>query len=140
LRPGTQDAALAAGFRVALGWASLWMQRQPHVVALRDRLEAELSRFAEVNGQGPRVAHVSNLSFAGWRGAELAAALDLEGIRVSSGSACSAGTSEPSAVITAMLGPGRAAQSIRFSIGELTRDEEVTQAISTVSRVVTARS
>lgn len=140
LRPGTQDATLAAGFRLALAWASRWAERQPRLAALRDRLEATLSRFAQVNGAGARVAHVTNLSFPGWRGAELAAALDLAGLRVSSGSACSAGTSEPSAVIAAMLGTERAAQSIRFSLGELTRDEDVEQVISTVSRVVTTRS
>lgn len=140
LRPGTQDAALAAGFAVALGWAQRWPERQPRLAALRDRLEGALRVFGEVNGNGPRVAHLSNLSFTGWRGAELAAALDLEGLRVSSGSACSAGTSEPSAVITAMLGPERAAQSLRFSLGELTREDEVVRAISMVSRVVTARS
>jgi cysteine desulfurase len=141
LRPGTQDAALAAGFRVALSWAERWAARQPALTQLRDRLEAELARLGgEVNGQGPRVAHVSNLSFSGWRGAELAAALDLEGLRVSSGSACSAGTSEPSAVVAAMLGPERAAGSVRFSLGELTREEQVARAIAVVSRVVTARS
>jgi cysteine desulfurase len=140
LRPGTQDAALAAGFRVALGWAQGWAARQARLSTLRDQLEAALLRFGERNGQGPRVAHVSNVSFAGWRGAELAAALDLEGVRVSSGSACSAGTSEPSVVIAAMLGPERATQSVRFSLGELTREDEIAQVISVLSRVVTARS
>jgi cysteine desulfurase len=140
LRPGTQDAALAAGFKVALGWAQRWAQRQAPLAGLRDELESGLSRLGEINGQGPRVAHVSNLSFSGWRGAELAAALDLEGLRVSSGSACSAGTSEPSAVIAAMLGTERAAASVRFSLGELTRADQVVRAISLVSRVVTVRS
>jgi cysteine desulfurase len=64
------------------------------------------------------------------RGDELAAALDLEGISVSSGSACSAGTAEPSPVIQAMLGPDRARSAIRVSLGEDTSDEDVERLLS----------
>jgi cysteine desulfurase len=68
---------------------------------------------------------VSNLSWPGWRGDELCAALDLEGVAISSGSACSAGTSEPSPVIEAMVGRARAASAVRVSLGEETTRGEI---------------
>ena len=81
-------------------------------------LEQRLLRYGEVNGaRDSRVAHVSNLSLNGWRSDELVAALDLRGVCVSAGSACSAGTIEPSPVITNMLGLERAARAVRISLG-----------------------
>ncbi|HYO95058.1 MAG TPA: aminotransferase class V-fold PLP-dependent enzyme [Polyangiaceae bacterium] len=116
LRPGTVDAVAAVGFRVALELtarnASLWAG----VAALRDELEHALVDVAAVNGAGDRLPHVSNLSFDGCQGDELVAALDLVGIQVSSGSACSAGSSEPSAVVAGMLGRDRALRAVRFSL------------------------
>lgn len=130
LRPGTQSPALAAGFRVAVQRAD--PQRYAALGELRDALESQLMKLARtlhieahVNGSGPRVPHVSNQSWMRWRGAELCAALDLEGIAISSGAACSAGTAEPSAVIRAMLGEARAASAIRISLGEPTTQIEI---------------
>ena len=57
------------------------------------------------------------------------AALDLHGVRVSSGSACSAGTEQPSAVIEAMLGTERARSAVRFSMGETTTASQVERVI-----------
>ena len=79
---------------------------------------------------------MSNTSWRGWRGAELCAALDLEGVASSSGSACSAGTAEPSAVIAAMLGPERAASALRLSLGEETRREDVEGALAAFEAVL----
>lgn len=142
LRPGTQDAALAAGFRVAAEHAIEGPRRYERLGALRDRLEAELIALGvrvgvtvERNGTAQRASHVTNLSFGGWRGPELCAALDLEGIAFSSGSACSAGTAEPSAVIRAMLGEGRARSAVRFSLGELTTEADVGCALAAFARV-----
>jgi cysteine desulfurase len=90
-------------------------------------------RNGTVNG---RLAHVSNLSFPGWRADELVAALDLAGICVSAGSACSAGTIEPSPVITHMLGEQRAASAVRFSLGGLTSQAEVNAVVSALLRLV----
>ncbi len=97
--------------------------RYARLADLRDRLEAGLAALAPVerNGAARRAPHVTNLSFTGWKGDELCAALDLEGVFASSGAACSAGTAEPSAVIRAMLGEARAASAVRFSLGEATR-------------------
>lgn len=135
LRPGTQSAMLAAGFAAAL--ARLDPNRYAALAPLRDRLEAALADFSSVNGAGePRLPHVSNLSVAGWTGGQLVAALDLEGVCISSGSACSVGTSQPSAVIEAMVGPARALSAVRVSLGESTLEEEVEQAISAFRRVL----
>ena len=70
-------------------------------------------------GHSPRVATVSNVYWPGRRSDALVAALDIEGVAVSAGAACSSGKSEPSAVILAMYGaePLRAESSIRFSFG-----------------------
>ena len=82
---------------------------------------------------------MSNLAFAGWSGPELVAALDLEGVFVSSGSACSAGTLEPSTVLAALYGMERAASSVRLSLGEETTDVDVARALEAFE-VVLARS
>jgi len=83
--------------------------------------------------------HVVNASFEGWLGDELVAALDLEGVRSSSGSACSAGTSERSPVVEAMAGRARAEGAVRFSLGETTSEEDVDMAISVLNRALSRR-
>jgi cysteine desulfurase len=138
-RPGTVDPVNAAGFAVAARRALEGPSRLGEALRLRDWLEAALHEVAVVNGEGPRLPHVSNLSFLGHRGDEAVAALDLAGISVSSGSACSAGTPEPSSVIRAMLGNGRAENAVRFSLGETTTENEVGRAIDVVLRLVTRR-
>ena len=137
LRPGTLDPLAAAGFAVATRRARESAARYAELAALRDRLEVRLvARGAVRVGRGPRAPHVANLAFEGWAGAELVAALDLEGLQVSSGSACSAGTIEPSPVVTAMLGPRHAASCIRFSLGETTTEAEIDATIAIALRVL----
>jgi cysteine desulfurase len=147
LRPGTVDLVAAAGLGAAARRAPGGAERYARLAPLRDRLEQGLCAMAErlgavasVNGIGPRMGHVSNLCWQGWGGAELAAALDLEGLCVSAGSACAAGTSEPSEVITAMHDRERARSSVRVSMGEDVTDEDVTNAISLFERVVARRN
>jgi cysteine desulfurase len=144
LRPGTQDPVACAGFAVAARRAMTSVIAYRALEALRDRLEAELvamtARLGMVpprrNGEAPRAPHVSNLSWSGWRGEELCAALDLEGVAVSSGSACSAGTADPSPVLQAMLGDERARSAVRISLGEETTLEQVRTAIACFERVL----
>jgi cysteine desulfurase len=147
IRPGTQSAALAAGFASAAERAAGMPPRYQALFDKREQFERRARALAkvhhlsvELNGTAARLSHVSNMSWEGWRGAELCAALDLEGIAVSSGAACSAGTAEPSAVITAMLGPLRASSAVRVSLGDETTDEELNRALAALERVLARRT
>jgi cysteine desulfurase len=137
LRPGTVDPIAAAGFLAALEHAAQGPARYAELALLRDEFERAFLTFAALNG-GPaeRLPHVSNLSFPGLSGDELVAALDLLGVCVSSGSACSAGTTEPSTVISAMLGRERARGAVRISLGETTTMAEIRAAKQAFQRVL----
>jgi cysteine desulfurase len=146
VRPGTVDAALAAGFGAAARIAASSVSRWAALAPLRDRIERELLAIETVRGRARvtgapalRAPHVSNLIWPGWIGAELVAALDLEGISVSSGAACSAGTVEPSPVLLAMVGEADASRGVRISIGDATTEEEAARAIEAF-RAVLARA
>jgi cysteine desulfurase len=140
VRPGTTDPVAAAGLAAAARHAVSAPARWQAVAPLRDRLEAGLLRLApgaRVNGAGaPRMPHVTNVAFPGWNGPELVAALDLEGVAVSAGSACSAGTAEPSAVLVAMGDALAATSSVRFSLGEETTVDEIDGCLAAATRVL----
>jgi cysteine desulfurase len=139
VRPGTVDAAAAAGFGLAARHAVHGPARYARLAELRDHFERALGERVRPNGAlAPRAPHVSNVSFPDVAGDELVAALDLEGVRVSSGSACSAGTNEPSPVILAMAGEARARSAVRVSLGEETTMEEIIRLLRAVD-VVLAR-
>ena len=143
VRPGTLDPVTAAGFAVAARHARTSPERYRAVGALRDELERALLATlpgAKVNGGAPRAPHALSLAFPGWSGPELVAALDLEGVSVSAGSACSAGTAEPSPVLAAMFGDdARTTSSVRFSLGETTTRDEIERAVRAFARVVARR-
>jgi cysteine desulfurase len=139
IRPGTVSGPLACGFGAAL--ARLDEERHRRLAALRDELERRLAPFAQRNGVAePRLAHVSNLSFDGWTGERLVAALDLAGVQVSSGSACSVGTAQPSEAVACMLGEERARSSVRISLGELSDRDQLDLGIPLFLRVLERRS
>ncbi len=107
------------------------------MAALRNRLENAILQNVEsvgVNGEGaPRVPNTSNIYFDYIEGEALIIALDLKGLAVSTGAACSSGAIEPSHVLTAMgLRPDRARASIRFSLGKQNTTEDVEFAIELV--------
>jgi len=122
-RAGTENVPAIAGFGVAAALAGGRLgQEAPPARALRDRLEGgilERVPGALVNGaREPRVPNTTNISFEGVEAESLLIALDLDGIAVSTGSACSSGTLEPSHVLRAMgLSAHRTQNSIRFSLG-----------------------
>ena len=108
---------------------------------LRDRLEPGILASvpgAERNGAAePRVANTTNISFERIESESLLIGLDLEGIAVSSGSACSSGTLEPSHVLKAMgLPHARTLSSIRFSLGESNTEEDVDRVIRVLPPLV----
>lgn len=127
-RGGTENVA---GI-VALGVAAELAAREldAHAAAalrLRERIEAGARVLGgTVNGAAERLPNTSHLSFAGVDGHHLVVALDLEGVSVSSGPACSSGASLPSHVLTAMgLDAASATSCIRVSTGWGTRDSDV---------------
>jgi cysteine desulfurase len=108
---------------------------------LRDRLEVGVLGTVSgtaVNGSGsPRVANTTNISFDRVEAESLLIALDLEGIAVSTGSACSSGTLEPSHVLKAMGLPAHRTQnSIRFSLGASNTEADVDRVIAVLPGLV----
>jgi cysteine desulfurase len=144
-RPGTPDVRAAVGFGAASRTLAARRSAMSNLAVLRDRLEAGLRvRGAVVNGAPPggeRVATVSHVAFAGLRGDVLVAALDLEGVCVSSGAACASGLPAPSPGVRAMYPaePWRADGALRFSLGPETTDADVDSALAALDRVL-ARS
>jgi cysteine desulfurase len=143
IRPGTVDPVAAAGLAAAAAHALTSPARWKALAPLRDALEEALLRLvagARVNGvAAPRAPHVASIAFPGWSSPELVAALDLEGVAASGGSACSAGTAEPSSVLSAMGDDEAATCSVRFSLGEDTAPEDVDAAIAAAHRVLARR-
>ncbi len=134
-RPGTENVAGAVGLGAACEAVRLMDG------SLRDRLEAGLlARIPDafVNGDRVRRApNVTNLRFPGIEGESLVIALDMKGFAVSSGSACSSGSVEPSHVLLALgLSPADARSAIRFSLGLSNTVEEVDALIAAVAESV----
>jgi len=118
-RGGTLPAALIAGFAAAARDAIANLGDMPRIAALRDRAEAAaVAAGAEVYGNiADRLPNTTCLRMPGAKGQELVIALDLEGIAVSSGAACSSGKPGTSHVLQSMQVPSdRAAETIRVSL------------------------
>ena len=136
-RAGTENVAGIVGLGKAADIALKGLDRgEDHeTAALRDRLEQTILDQVEsagVNGAGlngertPRVPNTTNIYFDYIEGEALVIALDLKGLAVSTGAACSSGAIEPSHVLTAMgLRPDRARASLRFSLGKQNTADDV---------------
>ena len=141
-RAGTENVAGIVGLGAAARLALAKLEDDgPRLAALRDRLESRILDTVPgtaVNGNpAHRVPNTTNISFRGVEAESLLIALDLEGIAVSTGSACSSGTLEPSHVLRAMgLSPHRTQSSIRFSFGLGNTDDEVDRVLAILPRVV----
>jgi len=141
-RAGTENVPAIAGLGVAARLAAGKLSVEaPRVAALRDRLEAGILRAVPgtaVNGAPEsRVPNTTNISFERVEAESLLIALDLEGVAVSTGSACSSGTLEPSHVLRAMgLAAHRTQSSLRFSLGMFSTEEEVDRVIEMLPRLV----
>jgi cysteine desulfurase len=141
-RAGTENVPGIVGLGMAAELARTKMTGEAERVrALRDRLESGLLASvpgAQRNGAAePRVPNTSNISFDRIESESLLIGLDLEGIAVSSGSACSSGTLEPSHVLKAMGLPHlRTLSSIRFSLGAANTDADVERVITVLPPLV----
>jgi len=141
-RAGTENVPAIAGMGAAAHLAVAKLaDESARVAALRDRLETGILRSVDgtvVNGaRDRRVPNTTNISFDRVEAESLLIALDLEGIAVSTGSACSSGTLEPSHVLRAMgLPPHRTQNSLRFSLGMFSTAEEVDRVVEVLPRLV----
>ncbi len=137
-RPGTENVPGIVGFAKAVALLPEW--RDSAAARLAPRRDAFIARFptASLNGHPTqRLAGNINLSFVKPDGETLLLALDLWGICASSGSACSAGSIDPSHVLTAMGVPReRALGAVRFSLGRDTTSDELEYAAHVVARLV----
>jgi len=142
-RAGTENVAgiVGLGKGAELARSGLTDGKVAKIAALRDRLENTILENIDqvaVNGCGaPRTPNTANLSFDCIEGEAMVISLDLKGLSVSTGAACSSGAIEPSHVLTAMgLSPDRARGSIRFSLGKQNTDEDVDFALELVPEVL----
>ncbi|MGA2492146.1 MAG: aminotransferase class V-fold PLP-dependent enzyme [Roseiarcus sp.] len=130
-RAGTENVAAIAGFGAAARLAAAEAEREAtRLAALRDRLERRLRKTAPeavvFGAAAPRLPNTLAFAAPGAAAATLLIALDLAGVAVSSGSACSSGKVTPSHVLAAMgVEPGLAAGALRVSFGWASRDDDV---------------
>jgi cysteine desulfurase len=142
-RAGTENVPgiVALGKAAELAKKALDRRDDRSLGALRDKLECGILAHvqeANVNGEGARrVPNTTNIRFHHVEGESLVIALDLKGLAVSTGAACSSGAIEPSHVLIAMgLRPDQARASIRFSLGKQTTEEDIDFALAVVPETV----
>jgi cysteine desulfurase len=142
IRGGTENLAAIAAMGTAFSLLETEMEEESRrIAALRDRFEARV--FAKVpdvvrNGAvSPRLPNTSNLTFRHVEGEALLIGLDALGVCCSSGSACSSGDVEPSAVLLAMgIPPEDARAALRFSLGYGNTEEEIDYAADAIAETV----
>jgi cysteine desulfurase len=142
VRAGTENTIGIVGFGVAARLArERGVRESVSISALRDRFERELcARIADtevVGAQAPRLPNTSAILFRGVSGESLLIRLDLEGVAVSVGAACSSGTLSPSpAILSLGLAPSDARSVVRFSFSRLTTEQEVSRVLEMLPRFV----
>lgn len=140
-RPGTENVAAIVGLAEALARAEVARETEaPRQAALVERLWEGLRGLPGAARHGDpadRICNTLSATFAGLDGEALLMALDLEGLALSSGSACLVGSVEPSHVLLAMGVPEeRARAAVRFSLGRSTTEADVDEAVRRTARVV----
>jgi cysteine desulfurase len=141
-RAGTENVPALVGLGAAAVLAATKAPAEaPRLAALRDRLEAGiLSSIDGTDRNGaasPRVPNTANISIDRTESESMLIGLDLAGIAVSSGSACSSGTLEPSHVLKAMgLPHARTLGSLRFSLGAENSEEHVDRVLAVLPSLV----
>lgn len=136
-RPGTENTLGIIGFGAAAEVAdwTTW----PAVAARGDTLERGLvERGARIHGADrARVGGTVNAAFEGAAGEAIVIALDLAGISVSTGAACTSGSVEPSPVLLGLgMPPERAREAVRFSLGKATTDDEIMTVLQALPKIV----
>lgn len=141
VRPGTENIAAAIGFATAVELAHGERESEAdRLSALRDRLRSALTTAVPglvVNaGCAERVPHVLNVSVTGVDQDALLVSLDLEGIAVSTASACQSGAAEPSHVLVAMGKVMDGAATMRVSLGRTTTAAEIDRAAAVIPEII----
>ncbi len=143
-RAGTENVAGIVGFAHALANATAHLATEaPRLGTLRDRFEGMcLSAIpgARVNGAGaPRLPNLASLAFAGVPATDLLVRLDLAGMAISTGSACAAGSAQPSHVVAALMAePWVSPATVRFSLGSSTSEQDVDRLVRVLAEIVRA--
>jgi len=144
LRAGTENTPAIVGFGVAARIALERLERDAREIErLRDRLESGILErvpgVSVVGGSVPRLPNTSAIRFDGARAETLLVRLDLDGVCVSAGSACSSGTLAPSPALLAMgLSREQAREAVRFSLSRETREEEIDRVLEILPPAVAA--
>ncbi len=139
LRGGTVNVASAVGLAAALERAAEG-KNNAYILSLRDYFVGRV--LSEIHGtvlNGDSVLRVpsnANISFQGCDGANILMCLDLNGICVSTGSACSAGAVTPSHVVTAVAGVERAKSAVRFTFGKHNTRAEADKTVEALKQIV----
>ena len=139
-RAGTYNTPAIVGMGAAIALASEHLtENAAYLASLKSAFVKGIEEIpcAAVNGGKPALPGIVNLRFSGVRNSELLSALDLKGISASAGSACSAGSVEPSRVLTAMgLGKEEVLSSLRFSFGRENTFEEVELTLAALKEIL----
>ena len=141
-RSGTENVAGIVGFGEAARLARAGLPTEmPRVATLRDRMESGLKAAIEmihINGENSaRLPNTTNIMVDYAEGEGMVISLDLKGVAVSTGSACSSGSMEPSHVLTAIgKTPDEAHGSLRFSLSTMNTEEDVDYVVGILPGIV----
>ncbi len=141
LRPGTINVPLIVGIAKAMEIAEKDREANiKKVKSLRDKLFEQIQKINDTQLNGDlekRIPNNLNISFKGAEGESILMMLDMEGIAISTGSACSSGSLEPSHVLTAMgIKPEWTHGSVRISLGKFNTEVEVNQFLKVLPLII----
>ena len=139
-RPGTENIALIAGMTEALKISfEDYNKNCEHIQKLENLFFSELDKTAiqyNVNGS-PRLSGIINITFDNFDGQTLLMNLDMNGIAISYGSACSSGTSKPSSALLEIgLNEQKAKNTVRISIGKFINDDDIKYLVATLEKII----
>jgi len=141
-RPGTENGAALVAFGTAVDWALRDLEAEAtRVRGLRDRFESGLPHDAVVFGAGvARLPNTSNFALPALKAETAVIALDLEGVAVSSGAACSSGKVRSSRVLGAMgVAPELASAALRVSFGHESKASDVDEVLRALQKIAVRR-
>jgi cysteine sulfinate desulfinase/cysteine desulfurase-like protein len=141
LRAGTENVPGIAGLGMAAQLAIQSLPEMNRIRILRDRLETGIRRIVpDAKRNGPReerLPNTLNITLPGMRGESVVLTLDQKGVALSSGSACRAGSPEPSHALLAMgLSPEEAHCALRFSLGLGNTEEEIDRTLGLIEQMI----